>query len=264
MLCRLFTKEIRKLKTEPGPPGPMGIPGKPGMNGTPGKPGNFPLFFPFPPSGSSFDQAHSCGTRDHTSEQPRDFAEAPPPPPLTPPSHLPGVPGRTGASGPPGSAGQPGPPGPQGITGASGPPGPRGPPGPEGRVGPVGPQGSRGPTGANLNQLCARIGGLVFKGVCFKRSELTENVDKPPPDCTVYNPKVNPQAECPRGRKPSRVPVLTPGAARRAASGHIFLSFADLLPRGSSPRSCLIARALGEGGRRAPSVLRCAVWGFPI
>lgn len=103
----------------------------------------------------------------------------------------PGAPGRTGAGGPPGPAGPPGPPGPQGITGASGPPGPRGPPGPEGRIGPVGPQGRRGPTGASLNQLCSRIGGLVYKGVCFKRSQLTDNVDKPPPDCNVYNPKAS-------------------------------------------------------------------------
>ena len=103
----------------------------------------------------------------------------------------PGAPGRTGAGGPPGPAGPPGPPGPQGITGASGPPGPRGPPGPEGRIGPVGPQGRRGPTGASLNQLCSRIGGLVYKGVCFKRSQLTDNVDKPPPDCNIYNPKAS-------------------------------------------------------------------------
>lgn len=106
-------------------------------------------------------------------------------------SGRPGVPGVTGAAGAAGKAGEPGPPGPQGITGAAGPPGPRGPPGPEGRLGPVGPQGSRGPTGASLNQLCSRIGGLVFKGVCFKRSMLTENVDNPPPDCNVYNPSAS-------------------------------------------------------------------------
>mmetsp|Transcript_4358 Transcript_4358/g.10114 ORF Transcript_4358/g.10114 Transcript_4358/m.10114 type:complete len:380 (-) Transcript_4358:66-1205(-) len=103
----------------------------------------------------------------------------------------PGVPGRTGAAGPAGRAGPPGPQGPQGITGPAGPPGPRGPPGKVGRVGPVGPQGPRGRTGPSLNQMCSRIGGLVYKGVCFKRSKLTDNVDAPPPDCNVYNPEAS-------------------------------------------------------------------------
>jgi len=103
----------------------------------------------------------------------------------------PGAPGRTGAVGEPGIPGPPGQPGPQGIAGAVGPPGPRGPPGIEGNPGPVGPQGPSGPVGPSLNQLCARIGGLVYKGVCFKRSKLSGNSDNFPPDCNVYNPRAS-------------------------------------------------------------------------
>jgi hypothetical protein len=103
----------------------------------------------------------------------------------------PGPPGRTGAVGEPGIPGPPGEPGPQGIAGAAGPPGPRGPPGIEGAPGPVGPQGPPGPIGVTLNQLCSRIGGLVYKGVCFKRSKLSSNADTYPPDCNVYNPRAS-------------------------------------------------------------------------
>jgi len=60
-----------------------------------------------------------------------------------------------------------------------------------GRVGPRGPQGPTGPVGPSLNQLCSRIGGMVYKGVCFKRSKLDGNSDKTPPDCNVYNPRTS-------------------------------------------------------------------------
>mmetsp|Transcript_40004 Transcript_40004/g.107051 ORF Transcript_40004/g.107051 Transcript_40004/m.107051 type:complete len:367 (-) Transcript_40004:420-1520(-) len=103
----------------------------------------------------------------------------------------PGPPGRTGPVGPPGPAGPAGQPGPQGITGPQGPPGPRGPPGVEGNPGPEGPQGPQGPLGPSLNQLCSRIGGLVYKGVCFKRAKLDANADSIPPDCNVYNPRAS-------------------------------------------------------------------------
>lgn len=103
----------------------------------------------------------------------------------------PGAPGATGPSGPQGITGPPGKQGPQGLSGAVGPPGPRGPLGPEGRVGPRGPQGPTGPRGPSLTQLCSRIGGEVYKGVCFKRSKLTGNSDRTPPDCNVYNPRAS-------------------------------------------------------------------------
>jgi len=107
---------------------------------------------------------------------------------------LPGKPGAPGPTGPPGPQGLPGPvgkQGPQGIPGAIGPPGPRGPEGVTGRQGPVGPQGRAGPTGPSLNELCSRIGGMVYKGVCFKRSKLGGNSDRFPPDCNVYNPRAS-------------------------------------------------------------------------
>jgi hypothetical protein len=63
--------------------------------------------------------------------------------------------------------------------------------GSQGNPGPVGPQGPAGPVGPSLNQLCARIGGLVYKGVCFKRSKLRGNSDNIPPDCNVYNPRAS-------------------------------------------------------------------------
>lgn len=89
---------------------------------------------------------------------------------------LPGKPGAPGITGPPGVQGITGPPGkqgPQGIAGPEGPPGSRGPEGIVGRVGPVGPQGSTGPQGPSLDQLCGRIGGMTYKGVCFKREDPT-------------------------------------------------------------------------------------------
>ena len=61
----------------------------------------------------------------------------------------------------------------------------------QGNPGPVGPQGPAGPVGPSLNQLCARIGGLVYKGVCFKRAKLSGNSDSLPPDCNVYNPRAS-------------------------------------------------------------------------
>jgi hypothetical protein len=60
-----------------------------------------------------------------------------------------------------------------------------------GRVGPRGPQGPTGPRGPSLTQLCSRIGGMVYKGVCFKRSKLNGNSDRTPPDCNVYNPRAS-------------------------------------------------------------------------
>jgi hypothetical protein len=60
-----------------------------------------------------------------------------------------------------------------------------------GRVGPRGPQGPTGPEGPSLTQLCSRIGGEVYKGVCFKRSKLDGNSDRTPPDCNVYNPRAS-------------------------------------------------------------------------
>lgn len=104
----------------------------------------------------------------------------------------PGTPGKPGESGPRGAPGVRGPqgqPGPQGIAGPRGAQGPRGPPGPRGRLGPEGPAGPVGATGSSLAMLCGKIGGLVYKGVCFKRSKLTSNSDSFPPDCNVYNPK---------------------------------------------------------------------------
>lgn len=103
----------------------------------------------------------------------------------------PGAPGITGAPGVQGITGPPGKQGPQGISGPEGPPGSRGPEGIVGRVGPVGPQGSTGPQGPSLDQLCGRIGGMTYKGVCFKRSKLEGNADRFPPDCNVYNPRAS-------------------------------------------------------------------------
>uniref|UniRef100_A0A6U4YR53 Uncharacterized protein n=1 Tax=Hemiselmis andersenii TaxID=464988 RepID=A0A6U4YR53_HEMAN len=117
------------------------------------------------------------------------------------PDGYPGKPGADGLAGKPGKPGLPGPrgatgvrgpkgpPGPQGIVGPRGLQGPRGPPGPKGRGGPTGPAGPRGPVGSSLATLCGGIGGLVYKGVCFKRAKLTGNADSYPPDCNVYNPK---------------------------------------------------------------------------
>ena len=82
----------------------------------------------------------------------------------------PGAPGLTGPNGVQGIGGPPGKQGPQGIGGSQGGPGPRGSEGIVGRVGGVGPQGPTGPQGPSLDQLCGRIGGMTYKGVCFKRA----------------------------------------------------------------------------------------------
>ena len=58
-------------------------------------------------------------------------------------------------------------------------------------MGPRGPQGPTGPRGPSLTQLCSRIGGMTYKGVCFKRSKLNGNSDRVPPDCNVYNPRTS-------------------------------------------------------------------------
>jgi hypothetical protein len=91
--------------------------------------------------------------------------------------------GRQGPEGPIGETGLRGKTGPQGVAGPQGPMGPRGP------VGPAGPAGSAGPDGPPSVAIeCERIGGQVFKGVCFKSSTLEQNADVFPEDCKPWQP----------------------------------------------------------------------------
>jgi len=103
-----------------------------------------------------------------------------------------GEPGEPGEPGRPGSMGAPGPvgfTGPRGHQGVTGPPGPIGKDGPEGEKGPVGYRGDEGHTGPSSMELrCSRLGGQVYKDVCWKSEMLTENKDKVPQGCTVWNP----------------------------------------------------------------------------
>mmetsp|Transcript_47294 Transcript_47294/g.94807 ORF Transcript_47294/g.94807 Transcript_47294/m.94807 type:complete len:246 (-) Transcript_47294:100-837(-) len=106
-----------------------------------------------------------------------------------------GLNGHDGIDGIQGPKGRQGPEGPIGLTGLRGIPGPSGP---EGSLGPVGPKGKEGPPGAageagpegpaSVTLECIRIGGKMFKGVCFKASTLEENADALPDDCKAYQP----------------------------------------------------------------------------
>mmetsp|Transcript_1666 Transcript_1666/g.2695 ORF Transcript_1666/g.2695 Transcript_1666/m.2695 type:complete len:415 (+) Transcript_1666:30-1274(+) len=107
--------------------------------------------------------------------------------------------GENGVDGPPGHPGRPGRPGPQGRmgpTGFRGYRGPRGIPGPAGKqggqgvLGPMGPRGIRGKLGPSSQDLrCSRIGGQMYKDVCFKSNMLLRNKDNVPSGCRVWQPK---------------------------------------------------------------------------
>ena len=104
-------------------------------------------------------------------------------------------------------------------------------------MGGVGPVGPPGPTGPSLNALCGKIGGLVYKDMCFKRSKLRGNSDSLPPDCNVFNPRASwgrgdvvalmrmfrdrPGWEKVRrpARPPARRPARRPDAAHAVAGG---------------------------------------------
>jgi len=98
-----------------------------------------------------------------------------------------GIRGPEGRQGPEGAIGETGQTGGQGKTGGLGelgPPGPKGPLGPPGRPGEAGPEG---PASATLE--CARIAGLMFKGICFKSAEIKSDKDKFPEGCKAWRPQ---------------------------------------------------------------------------
>mmetsp|Transcript_66383 Transcript_66383/g.97163 ORF Transcript_66383/g.97163 Transcript_66383/m.97163 type:complete len:448 (+) Transcript_66383:33-1376(+) len=106
-----------------------------------------------------------------------------------------GVSGEPGENGEVGRPGSMGPPGLIGSTGFRGERGVRGPPGPigkdgiEGKKGPTGRRGVTGKQGPPSDVLsCSRIGGMVYKKVCWKTSMLAGNKDHVPQDCRVWNP----------------------------------------------------------------------------
>lgn len=105
---------------------------------------------------------------------------------------VPGEPGEPGETGRPGSMGPPGYIGWTGNTGYSGvhgPPGPIGKGGTEGEKGPMGYRGIDGQVGpASTDLRCSRIGGMMYQDICWKSEMLTENKDKEPEDCRVWNP----------------------------------------------------------------------------
>mmetsp|Transcript_30044 Transcript_30044/g.47108 ORF Transcript_30044/g.47108 Transcript_30044/m.47108 type:complete len:356 (-) Transcript_30044:2506-3573(-) len=97
-----------------------------------------------------------------------------------------GIRGRQGRQGPEGPLGETGP---RGKTGPQGVAGPQGPIGPRGPIGPAGPAGEAGPLGPPSVAIeCERIGGQIFKGICFKSSELEGNADAFPEDCKPWQP----------------------------------------------------------------------------
>lgn len=98
----------------------------------------------------------------------------------------PGLPGRPGSQGPPGFVGKTGQ---RGVRGVQGPPGPVGREGKQGGKGPMGYRGDRGKTGPSSMELrCSRIGGQVYKNVCWKSTMLTENKDVVPKACRPWSP----------------------------------------------------------------------------
>ena len=94
-----------------------------------------------------------------------------------------GVRGKQGAAGVEGVMGPQGPEGPPGLTGIAGGIGPRGADGPPGPAGIPGPKGSQSP---ELD--CMRLGGLDYKGICFKSSLLKEDKDVVPDGCKPWTP----------------------------------------------------------------------------
>jgi hypothetical protein len=118
--------------------------------------------------------------------------------PQGPPGYngIPGLPGHPGIDGTRGPEGREGP---EGALGETGPPGPAGktgeigsvgPPGPKGLLGPPGPAGEAGPGGpASVTLECARIAGMMFKGICFKSATLTSDHDKVPDGCKAWRPE---------------------------------------------------------------------------
>lgn len=118
--------------------------------------------------------------------------------PMGPPGYngVPGVPGHPGIDGIRGPEGRQGPEGAigetgmAGVQGKTGPLGEMGPPGPKGPLGPPGPAGEPGPEGpASVTLECTRIAGVMFKGICFKSSEITEDKDSIPEGCKAWRPE---------------------------------------------------------------------------
>jgi len=98
-----------------------------------------------------------------------------------------GIRGPEGRQGPEGAIGETGSAGPQGKTGPIGEMGPPGPKGPLGPAGPAGEPGQQGPPSVTLE--CERIAGVMFKGICFKSSEVTQDKDKIPEGCKAWRPE---------------------------------------------------------------------------
>jgi len=118
--------------------------------------------------------------------------------PMGPPGFngVPGVPGHPGIDGIRGPEGRQGPEGAigetgmAGVQGKTGPLGEMGPPGPKGPLGPPGPAGEAGPEGPpSVTLECERIAGVMFKGICFKSQEITEDKDSIPEGCKAWRPE---------------------------------------------------------------------------
>mmetsp|Transcript_48107 Transcript_48107/g.114352 ORF Transcript_48107/g.114352 Transcript_48107/m.114352 type:complete len:426 (+) Transcript_48107:76-1353(+) len=102
----------------------------------------------------------------------------------------PGANGENGVEGLQGSAGGSGFEGHRGHHGPHGPSGPIGKGGKEGPVGRPGPTGVRGYQGSNsLYLACSRIGGQVYRNICFKSKALKRNKDDAPEGCMPWAPK---------------------------------------------------------------------------
>lgn len=109
---------------------------------------------------------------------------------------IPGLPGHPGIDGTRGPEGRQGPEGALGETGPAGGQGKTGPigivgqPGPEGPVGPPGPPGEPGPEGpVSVDLECERIAGTMWKGICWKSTEITTDHDKIPEGCKAWRPE---------------------------------------------------------------------------
>lgn len=148
---------------------------------------------------SLFDMKEAVKKEEMDVEANMKKAQTSPGPPgeKGPPGYdgLDGVAGEDGPNGLQGRMGDEGKPGMVGPTGNRGPQGPQGGPGPvgkDGKQGELGPQGARGPRGkigsSSATLRCSRIGGIVFKEICFKSSQLTRNRDKVPSDCKPWQP----------------------------------------------------------------------------
>ena len=175
-----------------GPPGPRGPPGFDGMDGENGE--NGACVFCLPPR-----PLHCASGGQHLVDHAllSEAKKAPVCAKMYPVSLYSDVSRSTRA----GVNGQFGPRGKQGAAGGAGltgPQGPRGPPGipgdagGNGKRGPVGPEGPAGPAGKKGTQSktldCTRIGGHMYKGVCFKGALLKENKDTLPEGCKPYTP----------------------------------------------------------------------------